>query len=149
MWERPFCIGTPPKNIFKINENLTGKFLQNHFFNRVWPETTIIDEFAIKNRIDSTSQTSKSSSERPKQAKNFTLLDLSCKKSTQISFGMASPYRNATTISPISHPSLLVVYTSNMGHLNMQHPHPSQFLSGIASPYTKPIFATPWYHPSL
>ena len=59
---------------------MTVKFLQNEFFNRVWPETTIIAEFAIKNCIDSTSQTSKSSSERFKQAKFVILLDFSRKK---------------------------------------------------------------------
>ena len=32
-----------------MGSELTDKFLQNEFFNRVWPETTIIAEFAIKN----------------------------------------------------------------------------------------------------
>ena len=81
-----------PKYMKKMGSELTGKFLQNNFFNRVWPETTIIAEFAIKNCIDSTPQTSKSSVERPKQAKSVILLDFSRKKSIQISSGLASPY---------------------------------------------------------
>ena len=47
------------------------------------------------------------------------------KKSIQISSGLASPYWNATTIPPVSHPSLLAFYTPNMSHLNMGHLHPS------------------------
>ena len=62
---------------------MTGEFLQNYFFNRLWPETTIIAEFAIKNCIDSTSQTSESSSQRPKQAKSVILFYFSHKKIDQ------------------------------------------------------------------
>ena len=68
-----------PEKYEKMGSELTGKFLQNEFFNRVWRETTIIAEFAIKNCIDSISQTSKSSSERPKQAKFVILFDFSRK----------------------------------------------------------------------
>ena len=56
------------------------KFLQNDSFNRVWPETTIIAEFAIKNCAGIIDQTSKSSSESLKQAKFVILLDFSRKK---------------------------------------------------------------------
>ena len=47
------------------------------------------------------------------------------KKSIQISSGLAGPYWNATTIPPVSDPSLLAFYTPNMSHLNMGHLHPS------------------------
>ena len=47
-----------PEKIDKKCKTLTGKFLQIHFLNRVWPVTTIIAELAIKNCIDSTSQVS-------------------------------------------------------------------------------------------
>ena len=59
IWDRLFCIRTPPKNMKKMGSELTGKNLQNRLFNRVWSETTIIFEFAIKNCLDSTPQTSK------------------------------------------------------------------------------------------
>ena len=38
---------------------MKNKILHNYFLNRVWPETTITVKFALKNCIDSTTQTSK------------------------------------------------------------------------------------------
>ena len=38
---------------------LKNEILHNYFFNRVWPETTITVKFALKNCIDSTTQSSK------------------------------------------------------------------------------------------
>ena len=38
---------------------LKNEILHNYFFNRVWLETTITVKFALKNCIDSTTQTSK------------------------------------------------------------------------------------------
>ena len=38
---------------------MKNEILHNYFFNRVWPEATIIAEFALKNCTISTTQTSK------------------------------------------------------------------------------------------
>ena len=71
------------------------------------------------------------------------------KKSIQISSGLASPYWNATTIPPVSHPSLLAFYTPNMSHLNMGHLHPSH----ISLRYSQSLYKTHilhfWNHPCL
>ena len=61
-----------------MGSELTGKILQNEFFNRVWQETTIITEFAIKNWFRIINQISKSSSESLIRAKFHFLLDFSC-----------------------------------------------------------------------
>ena len=90
----------------KSGSELTGKILQNEFFNRVWPETTMMAEFAIKNCTISTTQASKSSSERPKQAKSVIFLDFSRIFATQISSGIARTYTRAIPAIPGSHPSL-------------------------------------------
>ena len=67
----------PPKNREKMGSELTGKILQNEFFNRVWQETTIITEFAIKNCLRIINQISKSSSESLIRAKFHFFLDFS------------------------------------------------------------------------
>ena len=67
----------PPKNREKMGSELTGKILQNEFFNRVWQETTIITEFAVKNCLRIINQISKSSSESLIRAKFHFLLDYS------------------------------------------------------------------------
>ena len=59
---------------------MTVKFLQNDFFNRVWPETTIIAEFAIKNCVDSNNQTSKMIFLDPIRARKPVFIDFSRKK---------------------------------------------------------------------
>ena len=138
-----------PKYMKKLGSELTGKFLQNNFFNRVWPETTIIFEFAIKNWPGIIDQTSKMIFLDPIRARKPVFLDFSRKKSIQISSGLASPYWNATTIPPVSHPSLLAVYTLNIGHLNIPHLHPSH----ISLRYSQSLYKTHilhfWNHPSL
>ena len=67
----------------KMGSELTGKILQNDFFNRVWPETTIIAEFAIKNCVDSTPQTSKMIFLDPIRARKPVFIDFSLKKFDQ------------------------------------------------------------------
>ena len=108
-----------------IGSELTGKFLQNNLFNRVWPETIIIAEFAIKNCAGIINQISISIFLDLIRARFHFFFVFSRKKSIQISSGLASPYWNATIIPPVSHPSLLAFYTPNMSHLNMEHLHPS------------------------
>ena len=81
-----------PKYMKKMGSELTGKFLQNDFFNRVWPETTIIAEFAIKNCAGIIDQISISIFLDQIRARFTFFLDFSRKKSTQISSGLASPY---------------------------------------------------------
>ena len=109
-----------------MGSELTGKFFQNYFFNRVWPETAIIAEFAIKNCLDSTPQTSKMIFLDPIRARKLVFFIFNVNKSIQISSCLASPYWNAITIPPGSHPSLLAFYTSNMSQLNMGNLHPSR-----------------------
>ena len=75
-----------------MGTELAGKFLKNDFF---LTETYFFDlgiEFLVKKYPISTQDRSKSSLERPIQAQFHFLLDFSCKKSTQISSGLASPY---------------------------------------------------------
>ena len=69
-----------PKYMKKMGSELTGKFLQNEFFNRVWPETTIIAEFAIKNCPGIIDQTSKMIFLDPIRARKPVFLDFSRKK---------------------------------------------------------------------
>ena len=81
-----------PKYRGKMGSELTGKSLQNDFF---LSATYFFDfgiEFYIQNGAISTLDRSKSSVERPKQAKSVIFLDFSRKKSIQISSGLASPY---------------------------------------------------------
>ena len=76
----------------KMGSELTGKFLQNDFF----LSATYFFDFGIGNYIQNPEISirfrSKSSVERPKQAKSVILLDFSRKNSIQISSGLASPY---------------------------------------------------------
>ena len=138
-----------PKYMKKMGSELTGKFLQKWFFA---PMDYFFD-FGIENYIEnpeiSTKFRSKSSVERPKQAKSIIFLAFSRKKSIQISSGLASPYWNATAIPPGSHPSLLAVYTLNIGHLNMQHLHPSHFSLWYSQSLYKTHILHFWNHPSL
>ena len=85
---------------------MTVKFLQNEFFNRVWPETTIVAEFAIKNCIISTTQTPKSSSERLIPSKSTIFVEFSRIFALHFSSGIASAYRKPIFTIPGSHPSL-------------------------------------------
>ena len=95
-----------PKNMKKIGKKLTGKLLQNRLFNRVWPETTITAEFAIKNCIETTTQTSKSSPESLIHQKSVIFLDFSRIFATQSASGLSIPYTRAIPALPECHPSL-------------------------------------------
>ena len=64
-----------PKNI-----KLIGEFLQKTFFNMVWPETTIIAEFAIKNCAGIIDQISISIFLDPIRARFTVFLDFSRKE---------------------------------------------------------------------
>ena len=85
----------------------------------------------------STQNRSKSSVERPKQAKSIILLDFSRILSTQISSGMARTYTRPIPAIPKYHPSLKAFYTSNILFPTWPSKISSKFSSGIASPYTK------------
>ena len=81
-----------PKYMKKMGSELTGKFLQNDFF----LSATYFFDFGIGNYIQNPEISirfrSKSSVERPKQAKSVILLYFSHKNSIPISSGLASPY---------------------------------------------------------
>ena len=95
-----------PKYMKKMGSELTGKSLKNDFF---LSATYFFDfgiEFYIQNGAISTRDRSKSSVERPKQAKSVILLDFSRIFSTQISSGMARTYTRPIPALPGHHPSL-------------------------------------------
>ena len=95
-----------PKYMKKWVPNLPANSSRNEFF---LSATYFFDfgiGFYIQNGAISTLDRSKSSVERPKQAKSVILLDFSRIFSTQISSGMARTYTRPIPALPGHHPSL-------------------------------------------